>query len=87
VVKVAVCGGSGSFLLNDAIKAKADVFVTSDFKYHQFFDADNKIVIVDIGHFEGEICTQELIYDYLSEKFITFDSHFSKVNTNPINYL
>ena len=87
VVKVAVCGGSGSFLLADAIKSGADVFVTSDFKYHQFFDADNKIVIVDIGHFEGEICTQELIYDYLSEKFITFDSHFSKVNTNPINYL
>tara|TARA_B100001094_G_scaffold166113_1_gene160784 strand:+ start:1091 stop:1876 length:786 start_codon:yes stop_codon:yes gene_type:complete len=87
VKRVAVCGGSGSFLLTDAIKAGADVFVTSDFKYHQFFDADNKIVIADIGHFEGEICTQELIYDYLQKKFTTFKAHFSKVNTNPINYL
>ncbi|MBK21204.1 MAG: Nif3-like dinuclear metal center hexameric protein [Flavobacteriales bacterium] len=87
VKKVAVCGGSGSFLLNDAIQAKADVFITSDFKYHQFFDADGQIVVADIGHFESEICTQELIYDYLSEKFTTFVPCFSKVNTNPINYL
>lgn len=87
VVKVAVCGGSGSFLLDDAINSGADVFLTSDFKYHQFFDADNKIVIVDIGHFEAEICTQELIYDYLSAKITTFEPHFSNVNTNPINYL
>lgn len=87
VKKVAVCGGSGSFLLADAIAAGADVFVTSDFKYHQFFDAEDKIVIADIGHFEAEICTQELIYDYLSKKFTTFGLHFSKVNTNPINYL
>ena len=87
VKKVAVCGGSGSFLLNDAIREKADVFITSDFKYHQFFDADGQLVIADIGHFESEICTQELIYDYLSEKFTTFVPCFSKVNTNPINYL
>tara|TARA_B100001778_G_scaffold297727_1_gene271381 strand:+ start:1681 stop:2466 length:786 start_codon:yes stop_codon:yes gene_type:complete len=87
VKKVAVCGGSGSFLLNDAIQKKADVFITSDFKYHQFFDADGQLVIADIGHFESEICTQELIYDYLSEKFTTFVACFSKVNTNPINYL
>ena len=87
VKKVAVCGGSGSFLLNDAIQKKADVFITSDFKYHQFFDADGQLVIADIGHFESEICTQELIYDYLSEKFTTFVPCFSKVNTNPINYL
>ncbi len=87
VKKVAVCGGSGSFLLSEAIQAGADVFVTSDFKYHQFFDAENKIVIADIGHFEAEICTQELIYDYLTKKFTTFEAHFSKVNTNPINYL
>ena len=87
VKKVAVCGGSGSFLLNDAILSNADVFITSDFKYHEFFDADGQIVIADIGHFESEICTQELIYDYLSEKFTTFVACFSKVNTNPINYL
>ena len=87
VKRVAVCGGSGSFLLNDAIREKADVFITSDFKYHQFFDADGQLVIADIGHFESEICTQELIYVYLSEKFTTFVPCFSKVNTNPINYL
>ena len=87
VCRVAVCGGSGSFLLEDAIRAKADVFITSDFRYHQFIDADGQIVIADIGHFESEICTQELIYDYLSEKFTTFVACFSKVNTNPINYL
>tara|TARA_B110000261_G_scaffold131575_1_gene147736 strand:+ start:178 stop:960 length:783 start_codon:yes stop_codon:yes gene_type:complete len=87
VVRVAVCGGSGSFLLEDAIKEGADVFITSDFKYHQYFDAENKILIADIGHFEAEICTQELIYDYLNKKISTFTLHFSDVNTNPINYL
>ncbi len=87
VVRVAVCGGSGSFLLKDAIKEKADVFVTSDFKYHQYFDAENKILIADIGHYESEICIQQLIYDYLNEKITTFTLHFSEVNTNPINYL
>ena len=87
VLRVAVCGGSGSFLLEDAIKEGADVFVTSDFKYHQYFDAENKIVIADIGHYEAEICTQELIYEYLNKKISTFTLHFSDVNTNPINYL
>lgn len=87
VKKIAVCGGSGSFLLPNAIGANADVFLTSDFKYHQFFDAEEKLVIADIGHFEAEICTQQLIYDYLKKKFTTFVAHFSAVNTNPINYL
>ena len=87
VKKIAVCGGSGSFLLSNAIGADADVFLTSDFKYHQFFDAEEKLVIADIGHFEAEICTQQLIYDYLKNKFTTFATHFSAVNTNPINYL
>tara|TARA_B110000211_G_C14080049_1_gene554105 strand:+ start:2411 stop:3193 length:783 start_codon:yes stop_codon:yes gene_type:complete len=87
VVRVAVCGGSGSFLLEDAIREGADVFVTSDFKYHQYFDAENKIVIADIGHYEAEICTQQLIYEYLNKKISTFTLHFSDVNTNPINYL
>lgn len=86
-LKIAVCGGSGSFLLSEAIRQEADVFITSDFKYHQYFDAENKIVIADIGHFEAEICTQELIYEYLRKKMITFTLHFSEVNTNPINYL
>jgi dinuclear metal center YbgI/SA1388 family protein len=87
IKKVAVCGGSGSFLLKDAIRSGADVFVTADFKYHQFFDADNQIVIVDIGHYESEQYTSELFYEILKKKFSTFALHLSKINTNPINYL
>ncbi len=87
VKKVAVCGGSGSFLLNNAIQSGADIFVTSDFKYHQFFDAENRIVIADIGHYESEQFTTELFYDILKKKFNTFALHLSKINTNPINYL
>lgn len=87
VLKVAVCGGSGSFLLNDAIKAGADVFVSSDFKYHQFFDADNQIVIADIGHYESEQYTGQLIRDLLKQKFPIFAPRLSEINTNPVNYL
>lgn len=87
VTKVAVCGGSGSFLLDDAIAAGADIFVTSDFKYHQFFDADNKLVIADIGHYESEQFTKELIRDLLKQKFPIFAPHLSEINTNPVNYL
>jgi dinuclear metal center YbgI/SA1388 family protein len=87
VSKVAVCGGSGSFLLRDAIRAGADVFVTADFKYHQFFDAEDQIVIADVGHYESEQYTSELFYEILKEKFRTFALHLSKINTNPINYL
>jgi putative NIF3 family GTP cyclohydrolase 1 type 2 len=82
-----VCGGSGSFLLGDAVRAGADVFVTADFKYHQFFDADGRIVIADIGHFESEQYTIDLLYAWLSEKFRTFATHKTGVVTNPINYL
>src|SRR5687768_10375400 len=60
IQKIAVCGGSGSFLLQNAIRAGADAFVTADFKYHEFFDADNKIIIADIGHYESEVFTKEL---------------------------
>ena len=87
VRKVAVCGGSGSFLLNDAIAAGADVFVTSDFKYHQFFEADNKIVIADIGHYETEQFTPSIFIDIISTNFPKFAVHLSKINTNPINYI
>ena len=87
VNRVAICGGSGSFLLKNAINAGADVFVTADFKYHQFFDAENQIIIADIGHYESEQYTMELFYDLLSRKFTTFALHLSKINTNPINYL
>lgn len=84
--KVAVCGGAGSFLLNRAIAAKADFFVTGDFKYHQFFDAENKIVIADVGHYESEQFTKELFYELLTKKFPTFAVRFSEVKTNPVFY-
>lgn len=86
VKKVAVCGGAGSFLLNKAIADHADFFVSSDFKYHQFFDADNKTVIADIGHFESEQFTKELFHELLTKKFPKFAVRFSEVNTNPVYY-
>jgi dinuclear metal center YbgI/SA1388 family protein len=87
VKKVAVCGGSGSFLLKDAIRSGADLFITSDFKYHQFFEAEEKIVIADIGHYESEQYTLEIIYAIIMKKIPTFVVRFSEINTNPINYL
>jgi putative NIF3 family GTP cyclohydrolase 1 type 2 len=83
---VALCGGSGSFLLSKAIRQKADIFITGDFKYHEFFDADKQIIIADIGHYESEQFTSELIYRILTEKFVNFAFNVTKVNTNPINY-
>ena len=87
VKKVAICGGSGSFLLPQAIQSGADFFVTADFKYHEFFDADGKIAIADIGHYESEVFTKELILEILKEKFPTFAVNFSTTDTNPIRYL
>jgi len=86
IKRVAICGGSGSFLLSNAICEKADIFITADFKYHEFFDGENDIIIADIGHFESEQFTKDLIYDLLSKKFSKFAVRLSKVNTNPINY-
>ena len=87
IKRVAVCGGSGSFLLKNAIEAKVDIFITADFKYHEFFDAENHIIIADIGHYESEQFTKELIYDLLTKNFTKFAVRLSKVNTNPIKYL
>ncbi|MFT7163324.1 MAG: dinuclear metal center YbgI/SA1388 family protein [Bacteroidia bacterium] len=84
--KIAVCGGAGSFLLSKAKAANADVFITSDYKYHEFFDADDEILIMDIGHYESEVFTKELIYDHLKEKFANIALNLSQVVTNPINY-
>lgn len=86
IAKVAVCGGSGSFLLQDAVKAGADVFITSDFKYHEFFDAEDSIIIMDIGHFESERFTIDLLYALISNKFANFAAHCTKVDTNPVKY-
>ena len=87
VKTIAFCGGSGSFLLNKAIASKADVYITADFKYHEFFDADGQIIIADIGHYESEQFTSNLLVDILTKKFTTFAVRLSELNTNPINYL
>lgn len=85
--KVAVCGGSGSFLLKNAIDAGADIFITADFKYHEFFDSEGKLIIADVGHFESEQFTQELLLELITEKFSNFALRLTLQNTNPINYL
>ncbi len=84
--KVALCGGSGSFLLSTAKSKRADIFISGDFKYHEFFDAENEIIIADIGHYESEQYTKELIYGILREKFANIALHLSEVITNPIFY-
>lgn len=86
IKKVAVCGGAGSFLLNQAIAAGADAFVTADFKYHEFFDAENRLLIADIGHYESEIFTINLIADAILKKMPTFAVILSQTNTNPTKY-
>ncbi|WP_266364425.1 Nif3-like dinuclear metal center hexameric protein [Tellurirhabdus rosea] len=86
VRRVAVCGGAGGFLLNDAVRAGAEVFITADYKYHEFFDADGRIIIADIGHFESEQYTKELIQQQLLKKFDTFAVILSETVTNPVNY-
>ncbi len=86
VERIAVCGGSGSFLLNDAVAKNVDVMVSADFKYHDFFEADDRITIADIGHYESEQFTKELLYDFLKEKFTNIAVLLSKVVTNPIIY-
>ena len=87
IQKVALCGGSGSSFIRTVIAQKADVFLSSDFKYHDFFSAEKKLIIADIGHFESEECTKEIFFEQLSKKFPTFAVHFSNISTNPINYL
>jgi len=84
--KVALCGGSGSFLIQQAKAKKADAYITSDIKYHEFFDADNEILLMDIGHYESEQFTKHLIADILKKKFTNFAIHLTERNTNPIKY-
>lgn len=87
VKKVAFCGGSGAFLIHKAKSKGADLYITGDVKYHEFFDGEKDMVIADIGHFESEQFTPNLIHAILTKKFTTFAVHLSEVNTNPINYL
>ncbi len=86
ITKVALCGGSGGALLNDAIASGANAFVTADIKYHSYFEAGNRILVVDIGHYESEKFSVEIIYDLIIKKFPKFALRFSEINTNPINY-
>jgi dinuclear metal center YbgI/SA1388 family protein len=86
IKKVAVCGGSGSFLLNSAMRSQADVYITADVKYHEFFDAIGNLMFCDIGHYESEISTLELFYEEIKDKFPNFAVHFCETSTNPIHY-
>jgi dinuclear metal center YbgI/SA1388 family protein len=86
IKKVAVCGGSGSFLIRNAIASGADVFLTGEIKYHQFFDAEGRILLLDIGHFESEKFTIEIFYAILRKKLTNFAIRFSTINTSPIYY-
>ncbi|MFC6999623.1 Nif3-like dinuclear metal center hexameric protein [Rufibacter roseus] len=86
IKKVAVCGGAGSFLLSKAKAAGADVFVTADLKYHEFFEANSKMALVDVGHYESEVYTKELFYDILTKTFSNFAVDLSATNTNPVRH-
>lgn len=86
VTKIALCGGAGSFLIGAAAVSGADFYITGDMKYHEFFDANNRLVIADIGHFESEQFTIELLFDILSQKFPTFAVLKTGVKTNPVHY-
>lgn len=87
IKKVAVLGGSGSFAIKNAIRAGADAFLTADLKYHQFYEAENQIVLADIGHFESERYTKNYIVDFLRKKILNFAIVLSEENTNPVKYL
>jgi putative NIF3 family GTP cyclohydrolase 1 type 2 len=86
VKRVAVCGGAGSFLIPSALGVGADFLITADVKYHEFFDADGGLVIADIGHFESEQFTVDLLFEVLQEKFRNFAVLKSETKTNPVNY-
>ena len=86
VKKVAVCGGAGSFLIKKGLQMRADIYITADVKYHEFFDAEGKLVVADIGHYESEQFTIDLVHDLLAEKFPTFAVLKTRVNTNPVRY-
>ena len=85
--KIAVCGGSGSFLVSKAMTEGADLFISADFKYHDFFEADKRIVLADIGHYESEQFTKEVLKEIVLKKFPTFALRLSDVKTNPVSYL
>lgn len=85
--EVAICGGSGAFLVKDAIAYGADIFITGEAKYNDFYDVEGRILLAVIGHYESEVCTKDIFYTIISKKFPTFAVHFSNVNSNPVKYL
>jgi dinuclear metal center YbgI/SA1388 family protein len=87
IKKVAVLGGSGSFAIKNAIQSNADIYITSDIKYHEFYKSENKLVIADIGHYESEQFTKNLLVEFLTKKIPNFAVVLSKKNTNPIYYI
>lgn len=87
IKRVALCGGSGAFLINDAIRANADVFITGEIGYHNFFTAENKILLVEAGHYETEQCIKDIFCDIITKKFSNFAVRYANVKINPINYL
>jgi hypothetical protein len=86
IKRVAVCGGAGGFLLKQALAAGADIFITADYKYHEFFDAEGKLLIADIGHYESEQFTQQLLFDWLTDKFPALGVFITTLDTNPVKY-
>ena len=86
-VTVAICGGSGSFLIDTAHRAGADIFISGDIKYHEFFEHKGEMTVADAGHFETEQFTKDLLYDILKEKFPNFALQISGTDTNPVSFL
>jgi dinuclear metal center YbgI/SA1388 family protein len=86
IKKVALCGGAGGQLINDALASGSDAYITADVRYHNFFDGGNRMIIIDIGHYESEKFAVEILYDLIIKKFPTFALRFSEINTNPVNY-
>ena len=87
IQKVALCGGAGAFLIPQAIDSGADVFITGEIKYHDYFGRETDILLAEIGHYESEQYTKEIFYSIIRDLFPNFALQFSKVNTNPIKYL
>lgn len=87
ISSVALCGGAGSFLISKAISSGADAFITSDIKYHDYFKAEGRLLLADIGHYESEKFTKDLLYGLINKKISNIALHLSEVNTNPVHYI
>lgn len=87
ISRVSVCTGSGASLIDAAARAEADIYIAADFKYNDFLDADSRLIIADIGHFESEYCAIDLLYDIITKKITTFALHKSEHSRNPVNYI